>query len=58
VATSGQANVVFMKSSIVLAAVGCDMFEVVDGELRYIVQLPRGTKLVYETAPGDKIFMA
>jgi len=58
VATSGQANVVFMRSSIVLAAVGCDMLEVVDGQLRYIGQLPTATELVYETAPGDKIFMA
>jgi hypothetical protein len=47
-----------MRSSTVLAAVDCDMFEVVDGELRYIVQLPTVTKLVDETAPGDKIFMA
>jgi len=57
-ATQGQSKVVFMRSSIVLAAVGCDMFEVVDGELQYIGQLPTGKKLVYETTPGKKVFMA
>ena len=57
-ATQGQTQVVFMRSSIVLAAVGCDMFEVVGGELRYIGQLPTGKKLVYETTPGKKVFMA
>jgi len=60
IAPAGQdrAQVVFMRSSIVLAAVGCDMFEVVDGELRYIGQLPTGAKLVFETTPGEKVFMA
>ena len=57
-ATQGQTQVVFMRSSMVLAAVGCDMFEVVGGELRYIGQLPTGKKLVYETTPGKKVFMA
>jgi len=53
-----QATVVFMRSSIVAGAIGCELFEVVNGELRFIGQLPYGNKLAYETTPGDKVFMA
>ena len=47
-----------MRSSIVAAAIGCELFEVVNGELRFIGQLPTGNKVVCETMPGDKVFMA
>jgi hypothetical protein len=53
-----KAKIVFMRSSMVAAAIGCDLFEVVNGELRYIGQLPTGNKVAYETTPGDKVFMA
>jgi len=53
-----QAKIVFMRTSFVAGAIGCDLFEVVNGELRFIGQLPYGNKVVYETAPGDKVFMA
>jgi hypothetical protein len=53
-----KAQVVFMRSSIVAAAIGCELFEVVNGELKFIGQLPTGNKVVYETTPGDKVFMA
>jgi hypothetical protein len=54
----GRVKVVFMRSSMVAAAIGCDVFEVVNGELRFIGQLPTGNKIVYETTPGEKVFMA
>src|SRR5689334_20911419 len=54
----GTAKVVFMRSSMVAAAIGCDLFEVVNGELKLIGQLPTGNKIVYETTPGKKVFMA
>ena len=54
----GTAKVVFMRSSMVAAAIGCDLFEVVNGELKLIGQLPTGNKIVYETTPGQKVFMA
>lgn len=54
----GRAKVVFMRSSMVAAAIGCDLFEVVNGELRFIGQLPTGNKIVFETTPGEKVFMA
>jgi hypothetical protein len=53
-----KAKVVFMRTSFVAGAIGCDLFEVVNGELRFIGQLPYGNKVVYETTPGDKVFMA
>ena len=43
---------------MVAGAIGCDLFEVVNGELRFIGQLPTGNKIVYETTPGEKVFMA
>jgi hypothetical protein len=47
-----------MRSSIVAGAIGCELFEVVDGELKFIGQLPTGNKVAYQTTPGDKVFMA
>jgi len=55
---SDKVKVVFMRSSMVAAAIGCDLFEVVNGELRFIGQLPTGNKVAYETTPGKKVFMA
>ena len=57
-ATPDKAKVVFMRSSMVAAAIGCELFEVVGGELKLIGQLPTGNKVVYETTPGKKVFMA
>jgi hypothetical protein len=53
-----KAQVVFMRSSMVAGAIGCELFEVVNGDLRFVGQLPTGNKVVYETTPGDKVFMA
>lgn len=53
-----KAKVVFMRSSMIAAAIGCDLFEVVNGELKFIGQLPTGNKIAYETTPGKKVFMA
>src|SRR5687768_3090543 len=53
-----NATVVFMRSSMVAAAIGCELFEVVNGDLKLIGQLPTGNKVAYETPPGKKVFMA
>jgi hypothetical protein len=55
---AGTAKIVFMRTSFVAGAIGCDLFDVVNGELRFIGQLPMGNKVVYETTPGDKVIMA
>jgi hypothetical protein len=53
-----KAQVVFMRTSMVAGAIGADLFEVVDGQLRFIGALGVGDKIVYETTPGEKVFMA
>lgn len=55
---ASRAKVVFMRSSVVAGAVGAELFEVNGGDLKMIGQLPTGNKIVYETTPGDKVFMA
>lgn len=57
-AKDGNANVVFMRSSFVAGAIGVELFEVVNGELKFIGQLPSGNKIVHETTPGEKVYMA
>lgn len=54
----GRVKIVFMRSSIVAGAIGVEIFEVVNGDLRFIGQLPSGNKIIYETTPGEKVFMA
>ena len=56
--SADKAKIVFMRSSMVAGAIGCELFEVVDGQLRFIGQLPTGNKVAYETTPGKKVFMA
>jgi hypothetical protein len=56
--TPDKVKVVFMRSSMVAGAIGCELFEVVNGELKLIGQLPTGNKVAYETTPGKKVFMA
>jgi hypothetical protein len=57
-AGSDKVKVVFMRTSFVAGAIGCDLFEVVNGELKFIGQVAMGNKVVYETTPGKKVFMA
>lgn len=56
--SKGKAKMVFMRTSFVSGAVGVEMFEVTNGVLKPIGGLAKGTKIVYETTPGKKIFMA
>lgn len=53
-----KVTVVFMRTSFVSSAIGAELFEVVDGKLNFIGALPKGNKIVYETTPGNKVFMA
>lgn len=53
-----KVKVVFMRTSLVASAIGAEIFEVVDGQLNFVGALPKGTKIVYETTPGQKVFMA
>jgi hypothetical protein len=53
-----KAQVVFMRTSFVGGAIAADLFEVVNGQLKFIGVLGMGKKIVYETTPGQKVFMA
>src|SRR5689334_3614831 len=53
-----KSNVVFMRTSFVAGAINADLFEVVGGQLKFIGVLSMGKKIVYETTPGKKVFMA
>ena len=53
-----KVKIVFMRPSPTGGAVLCDLFDVVDGQLNFVGVLARQTKMVYETTPGQKVFMA
>ena len=53
-----KAKVVFMRTSFVASAIGVEMFDVTGGDVKFIGSLPMGNKIVYETSPGEKVFMA
>jgi hypothetical protein len=55
-----KVKIVFMRRTIFRAdGLGADLFEVIDGDLKFIGALAAGTKIVYETTPGQgKVFMA
>ena len=55
---NNKATVVFMRTSFVAGAIGVQMVDTTNGELKFIGDLSMGNKIAYETTPGDKVFMA
>ncbi len=55
--SADKATVVFMRSSFVAGAIRAELFEVNNGDLKFIGVLANGTKIAYETSPGEKVFM-
>lgn len=55
---SGKATIVFMRTSFVSGAIGVEMLDATDGNLKFIGNLSMGNKIAYETTPGEKVFMA
>lgn len=55
---SNTATVVFMRSSMVAGAIGVELFEITDGELKFVGALPNGSKVAHKTSPGKKVYMA
>lgn len=53
-----EAQIVFMRSSFTAGALGVELFEIENGELRFIGQLPNGSKVAHRTKPGRKVYMA
>jgi len=56
--TDDQATIVFMRSSFIASGVGVELFEITDGELEFIGNLPNGSKVAHKTEPGQKVYMA
>lgn len=56
--SKGMAKIVFMRDSFVMSAISADILEVKNGKLHLVGVLPNGDKIVYETKPGKKTFMA
>lgn len=52
-----QAQMVFMRSSVVASGVGASIYEVKDGEIIFIGKLANETKIAHTAAPGKHIFM-
>ena len=54
---SGQARVVFMRSSFIGSAIQASVFEVTAGEPSFIGIISNGTKIAHTTSPGSKTYM-
>src|SRR5262245_40689771 len=52
------ATIVFMRTSFVAGGVNVELFEIENDKLRFIGSLPMGSKIVYQTTPGSKTYMA
>ncbi len=57
-ASSDKATIVFMRTSFVAGAIGVELFETTNGDLKLIGGLAMGKKVAYQTTPGEKVFMA
>ena len=52
-----EAQVIFMRSSFLGSAVSASLYEVVDDEIKFIGVINNDTKIAYDTAPGEHVFM-
>lgn len=57
-ASKNKAKIVFMRTSFVAGAINAELFEIAKGKLKFVGSIPMGSKIVYETTPGKKVFMA
>ena len=57
-ASKQKAKIVFMRTSFVAGAINAELFEIAKGKIKFIGSIPMGSKIVYETTPGKKVFMA
>lgn len=52
-----ESQVVFMRSSFVGSAISASLYEVTDGDIKFIGVIANGVKLSYKTTPGKHVFM-
>jgi hypothetical protein len=53
----GKSTIVFMRSSFVGAAIKTSIYEITNGETKFIGIMKNKTKINYETTPGKHTFM-
>lgn len=53
-----KATIVFMRSSFVAGGIGVEVFEINNDQLEFVGALPNGSKIVHNTTPGSKVYMA
>ncbi len=54
---SDETQVIFMRSSFVGSAINASLYEVTNGNIKFIGIIGNGTKLTYKTSPGERVFM-
>ena len=54
---SNMASIVFMRNAFTSNMINEEVFEIIDDKPQMIGALPNGTKFVYRTPPGHKVFM-
>jgi len=52
-----SSQVVFMRSSFVGSAISASLYDVTDGDIKFIGVIVNGVKLAYSTTPGEHTFM-
>ena len=52
-----EAVIVFMRTSFVASAIGVELFEIENDELKFVGSLPYGSKIAHATTPGEKVYM-
>jgi len=57
-ASKKKAKIVFMRTSFVAGASNAELFEIEKGKIKFIGSIPMGSKIVHETTPGKKVYMA
>ena len=57
-ADKNMAKIVFMRPSSVLGAINAELFEIANGKIKLIGSVSMGNKIVHETVPGKKVYMA
>lgn len=57
-ASKKKAKIVFMRTSFVAGAINAELFEIAKGKIKFIGSIPMGSKIVHETTPGKKVYMA
>ncbi len=55
--TDEEAQVVFMRSSFVGSAINASLYDVTNGDIKFIGVIANGTKVPYTTSPGERVFM-